>query len=495
MTADAESPAPDDAAVAPSLTATLDVDWLRVVRGEAAVVSVRLERVGDVGPVVVAAEGLPAGMAATPLSLPEGVAEANVVIEVTDAAAHGGPFDFEVRVRSTAESVEAVRLRASLVVAGGPGELDESFGDGSGVSVADVGFPFQFLDLDRDADGRILLGGQTPTYESSSGTELLVSRLTPEGALDVTLGDGGSVVRREGRLTRVESIVSAGDGSFRVVGRRQMTRYDDEVERFVYRMRDDGGVAIVTELLGFDDESTHARAVMNGGDLVIGLPSDLGRVDESDNFEVWEGPVTVTQGPIAAHDGYVTLSMGSWTAGPAAQLARVDADGRFDPSFGTNGLLVLASPLENRERSLAEALVLDPSGGGYVALSHQNGTRELVEVVRFTGAGELDRTFASEGRLAFPGDRSLILNLFVDNQARLIVHGYMGERSAREPEIRRYRPNGTLDSTFADRGVLRLDPATMPPMPLAAHDAELDRLVGCDATDVYGIVRCVRLWL
>ena len=139
--------------------------------------------------------------------------------------------------------------------------------------------------------------------------------------------------------------------------------------------------------------------------------------------------------------------------------------------------------------------MLDPSGGGYVALSHQNGTRELVEVVRFTGAGELDRTFASEGRLAFPGDRSLILNLFVDNQARLIVHGYMGERSAREPEIRRYRPNGTLDSTFADRGVLRLDPATMPPMPLAAHDAELDRLVGCDATDVYGIVRCVRLWL
>ena len=81
-----------------TLGVSISPSQLRLRQGESATIEVTVARADFDGPVSISLGGLPSGVAADPVTLPEGVRSGTIVVQATDAAELGGPSPFEVRV-------------------------------------------------------------------------------------------------------------------------------------------------------------------------------------------------------------------------------------------------------------------------------------------------------------------------------------------------------------------------------------------------------------
>jgi uncharacterized delta-60 repeat protein len=137
------------------------------------------------------------------------------------------------------------------------------------------------------------------------------------------------------------------------------------------------------------------------------------------------------------------------------QLARVEANGALDTSFGSGGFTttsaVTLTPY-NVTGPLAVALALQSNGSILVASSYFN------LLARFTHSGQLDSTFGSGGlvNLANPGptSSSAPTQIVVENNGKILVaSGGTTPTPLLQPgTISRYNSNGSLDTTFGTGG-------------------------------------------
>src|SRR5690606_23083795 len=124
------APGPDGGGP-PGVELAADEGAIRLPVGGSAVVAVTAERTGGFeGDLVLEVSGLPGGVTAEPVSLPAGASEASLTLEATDAAEQGGPLALSIQVRSPEDDSVAAELERALYVAGPPGSLDASFGEG-----------------------------------------------------------------------------------------------------------------------------------------------------------------------------------------------------------------------------------------------------------------------------------------------------------------------------------------------------------------------------
>ena len=129
-------------------------------------------------------------------------------------------------------------------------------------------------------------------------------------------------------------------------------------------------------------------------------------------------------------------------------LARYNADGSLDDSFGTNGTVV--TPISNTiDEAYAAAIQTD---GKIVVAGLSNGANDLqsVALVRYNTNGSLDNSFGTGGivKTVFGNFSSWANALVIQADGKIIA---AGGRSGAFLVIR-YNPNGSLDDSFGTGG-------------------------------------------
>lgn len=138
-------------------------------------------------------------------------------------------------------------------------------------------------------------------------------------------------------------------------------------------------------------------------------------------------------------------------------LARYNANGTLDTSFGTGGV-VKTKILSAESISGAMAVALQPDNkivaAGYVVVDQSN-----FAVVRYNPDGSLDNTFSGNGKTApdFNGGHDWAHALAIDSVGRLLVAGRVWDPDTASPDdydmgVMRFNPDGSLDSFFDNDG-------------------------------------------
>lgn len=126
-------------------------------------------------------------------------------------------------------------------------------------------------------------------------------------------------------------------------------------------------------------------------------------------------------------------------------------NGILDNTFGTNGRVITDIVAEDNE---ARELVIQPDGKIVVAGLSSTGSIDQFALARYDANGVLDNTFGSGGLVVTNvsmGD-DVIRGMALQTDGKIVVVGYAGVTNE-YLAIARYDANGILDNTFATNGI------------------------------------------
>jgi uncharacterized delta-60 repeat protein len=155
-------------------------------------------------------------------------------------------------------------------------------------------------------------------------------------------------------------------------------------------------------------------------------------------------------GVVLQHDGKVTLAADSNYHDAAA---RFTADGRLDPSFASHGILN-SLPLGNGT-SFCSCIALDASGRVILAGGkwYAPAPRTYFHMRRYSPSGALDTAFGQGGETTVDmGDYALVLDALVLLDGKILLVGPAQTGSDRHFGVVRCLPDGSLDPTFGAGG-------------------------------------------
>ncbi len=298
------------------------------------------------------------------------------------------------------------------------GTLDPSFGVG-GIARPALDRPVNnFWALGVQPDGRPLLAVGTDVVENGTlRNAVVVVRLTTAGALDPSFGVSGSAVTTTDVPINFAALLVDGDGGFVVA--RTVCEVTAECTLFVDRFTADG-----MPIDGFASGDAFAKSVALQPD---GRLVTAGRGFEDETFRF---PLVLTR--------YLT-------------------GGRRDHSFGKSEGRLLTDVALSRLFPPSLALARD---GKLVVAGSSGG--DMV-IARFLADGRPDRDFGSEGSTtAQPGNSETVaLSVAVLPDGRIVAAGATGTfQIAPDWLIAAFLPDGTLDTSFGDDGLVVRTPTS-----------------------------------
>ncbi|WP_437898544.1 hypothetical protein [Sorangium sp. So ce124] len=432
----------------------LDPAAARVVRGGSTSLTVAVTRSDDfAGDVALSLSGLPSGVTASPIVVPDGEATGVLTLTAEPLATVGGAAPSLV---ASAPGLEDRELPVSLLVADPPGTLDASF-DGEGIATS--GTPHEARAVVVQEDGRILVAGV-------DGDTWGLVRFLPSGVLDPEFGTGGLVVGQKGD---VESLALQPDGRILAVGSR-------DAQLAVVRFHSNGGIdqafgasgvarlepALISGSDGF------GVAVQSDGGIIatgVGKPGNRGIIvrfssaGDLDRAFGGSGLFSMDERPLhsVAIDGDDRIIAGGTErdAGPTFLAARLDRDGVLDPGFGTGGIAYLSqTPYNDSDLALG-------SDGKPVLVGYALDGVNHYAFARFNPDGSADTTFGGTGMVNASGEekpyvRGYGVALQADGKILGVVAGGT-VNSGITASILRLLPDGSRDTGFGASGAVVLD--------------------------------------
>jgi uncharacterized delta-60 repeat protein len=141
----------------------------------------------------------------------------------------------------------------------------------------------------------------------------------------------------------------------------------------------------------------------------------------------------------------------------SSQLAQAAA-GDLDPTFGTTGMVMTDI---NRSTDIAQAVAIQADGKLVVVgqtYKHNDYSDEDFVVTRYNTDGTLDNTFGARGRVRtdFPGLAAVPSAVLIQPDGKIVVAGgaFPLFTFAGNFEVVRYNPNGSLDTSFGNGGIV-----------------------------------------
>jgi uncharacterized delta-60 repeat protein len=140
-------------------------------------------------------------------------------------------------------------------------------------------------------------------------------------------------------------------------------------------------------------------------------------------------------------------------------LIQLNENGTLDETFGNGGVVVLKiGPDINNFEDHAYAIALHDDGMILIAGKSYNESYQFVPVVvRFTETGALDTSFGTEGIASIPviDVENDFDCLVVQDDGKIVASGhYANELLSFALLVVRFLPDGTLDDTFGDNGII-----------------------------------------
>jgi uncharacterized delta-60 repeat protein len=145
-------------------------------------------------------------------------------------------------------------------------------------------------------------------------------------------------------------------------------------------------------------------------------------------------------------------------------LARYNANGSLDPTFGTGGK-VTTDFAGNDDAAFAVALQPDgkivAAGGAGVGRSGSDyrSSNEDFALARYNANGSLDATFGTGGKVTtdFAGNDDEAHGLVLQTDGELVAAGVAKMSRSGDFALARYNANGSLDATFGTGGKVTTD--------------------------------------
>jgi uncharacterized delta-60 repeat protein len=260
---------------------------------------------------------------------------------------------------------------------GPAGTLDPSFGDGGMLLLKSDGGTSSFA-VAVQPDGRILLGVDRTNGAQKFG----VLRLRSDGAVDPTFGTAGVA----------ETVLGTSDQNLRAL-----------------QLQPDGKVLAAgsSRNVGKDSDFALVRYLPTGAlDTTFGS-SGIVLTDFGGQFDVGRAITLMPDGRIMVAGSTVS---NDGTTGDMA-VARYQADGALDSTFGTGGRLTV-----DIRGTVDQARAIAPVAGGRFLLAgttrDPNGSRIDIAAARVDTAGNLDTSFGVAGKFvgASGGSGSQVIN-------------------------------------------------------------------------------------
>ena len=297
-----------------------------------------------------------------------------------------------------------------------PGDLDTSF-DGDGKRAINFGGTDAARAVLVQPNGRIVVAG-----DGGPASSFCVARLRTNGALDTTFGSAGK------------------------------------------RVIDFGGA----------NESTQGAALQPDGKIVLAGASDLrvavARLNPNGSLDTTfsgDGKMTFSWGALSRASAVLVLPNGkillggfSGPEGGNIQVARLNANGALDTTFGTGG----KAPVDFGGDDFG--LAMARQANGRILVAGRSSAAGAV-VARLRASGALDPDFDGDGRATLPGGGSANAVLVQPDRRIVVVGNASGSATM---AVTRLNRNGSLDTTFDGDGTATIDFGSLADL---AHDVVL----------------------
>lgn len=274
--------------------------------------------------------------------------------------------------------------------------------------------------VDIQTDGKIIVAGYT-WFDK----HLYVSRSHEDGTRDDSFGwNGRVIINRNPELIVIEEVVAKEDGKILLAG--HIEDVNEELDFLLYQFQSNG-----------DLDSTFG----NNGIMQI----DFGESDERmrDMIIQPDGKIVVC-GRNAYFSGNQRLR--------DYVVARFHSNGSIDSGFGNNGVFI--TDYENSKFAWTIGLQSD----GKIVVGAKEGT--VYVVLRFSTDGILDTTFGDSGRVALDIPSQLgggNCELLIQPNDKIVVTSGSDLDPSLDFATVRFLPDGDLDSTFGDMGIVTTD--------------------------------------
>lgn len=324
-------------------------------------------------------------------------------------------------------------------------------------------------------DGKIVVAGQA---SNGNNNDFAVARYNVNGSLDDSFGTGGKVLTPIGTREDVGAAVAIqSDGKIVVVGRSNNGADTDfAVVRYTTAGSLDttfNGTGTVTTAIGTGNDLALGVTLQADGKIVVvgqtsnGANNDFALVRYNSNGSLdtsFNGTGKVTTGVgtgtdiaksvVVQSDGKIIIVGQAQDSKPEFNfaLARYNAHGSLDDSFGTGGT-VMTPISEGRDEGFAVALQADGKilVTGYIINSAGNYEFALA---RYNTNGSLDDSFGTGGSVttAFQGGAGVSKSVVVQSNGKIVIGGHAFTDMNADFAVARYDAEGKLDTTFGNGG-------------------------------------------
>ena len=332
-----------------------------------------------------------------------------------------------------------------------PGMLDNRFHDNGKLTQSD-------LHINRVAltdENQMLAVGEMDQ-------QLALARLHPDGTLDTTFGNDGTITTDLTGDSSAEDLIIQPDGKIVVVGAGATETTDSQL--VVARFNADGSADTTfgtngTFTLDWDTNASSERAYAagfhaNGKIVVAGSGSDsrdiiviqLNSNGQLDTDFDGDGKVSINLDGDAVATDLVVSDDGSMLLGAAVLdesfvLLRLDYGGHLANTFIA----------DMGEREAVNDMLVYPDGK--ILLAGQ--ANDHFSLARFQSDGSLDTSFGTLGKVHTPvgSSSSQIHRVILQPDGKLIAVGQTDSGDGQNFSVVRYERDGTLDTSFDDDGI------------------------------------------
>lgn len=309
------------------------------------------------------------------------------------------------------------------------GSLDKTFGT-EGKVITGVGTVASGNDaayaMAIQGDGKIVTAGQAFVRQSIDGSsfppDFALVRYNVDGSLDSTFGNGGKVTTAAGRGGGSNDVAFQSDGRIVVAG---FSLVDSKSNFTVARYNVDGSL----------------DGTFGTGGLVI-TPVGTGNA--------WGSSVSIQS------DGKIVVGGDCWNDSSYFDFAlvRYNEDGSLDSSFGTGGKVT--TDIINSDDGGNKVTI---QGDGKIVIagnaSRESARIWDIALARYNADGSLDSSFGTAGKVStIVGSGSYVSDVAIQNDGKVVAAGRATVNSAHVFTLVRYTVDGSLDSTFGTGGIV-----------------------------------------
>lgn len=346
------------------------------------------------------------------------------------------------------------------------------------------------LSVKLQSDGRIVIAG---TSSDGTGYSFAATRYDTNGTVDSTFGTNGCVIRSidggNGTDDEASAVSIQGDGKIVLCGYSAgrsdsafaLARFDS-VGTTDSSFGGDGTVRTIIEN-DFGNDLASSIAIQSDGKIIVAgtsydgsnsamavarfnangsLDNSFGR-NGAVNISIVGGIGKDRANSVAVQsDGKIVVAGSSYNGSATAiAIARCNIDGTLDNTFGANGTLRPSVIGGDGTEDIANSVAVQNDGKIVVGGSSHGNTGYAIAVVRFNATGSLDNTFGTSGcaRTSVPGGDGSddgLMAVAVQPDGKIVGTGFSASGSSFAIPVVRLNSNGTPDYSFGTNGSVRM---------------------------------------